>query len=203
MARGDDRTPIPIRQNRWIALLAVFVLLALATWLLMRPSGPAPPTDVDLDPRATYLRTSAVGVEPARALSLEELGVEPGDSVRLVRRGTWAQGTGTAFGHLIAVFSATDSLAPPEQAHRVPGALPAGGRMFTGRNPVRGFTTDIPEDFGFGGPQTDSITVRVPEGARYLFVAPADERVGDNQVAEAPFGVRIVPLTPRSLLPWE
>lgn len=192
---SEEKVPVAVRQNRWIAALAVLVVLAVGLWWTLRPTGPAPSTRVPLDPRATFLRGPPGAVQPARALSLEELGLAPGDSVRLVRMGRWAQGTGVAFGHLIAVFSASDSLAPPGERHRVPGALEVEGpERSTGVAPLGLGPTDIPEDFGFGGPGQDSITVRVPERARYLFVAVDDVRPGDNLVAEAPFGVRIVPL---------
>lgn len=192
---GSNDVPIRVRRNRWIAALAVLIVVAVGTWLLIRTDGPAPPTEVSLDPRATYLRHSPGAARPARALSLQELGLSPGDSVRLVRMGRWAEGTGQAYGHLIGVFSATDSLAPADYRHRVVGAVDAHGpERATGWSPRGEGPTDIPHDFGFGSPTRDSVTVRVPEGARYLFLAVDDLRPGDNQVAEEPFGVRIVPL---------
>lgn len=190
---NDDMVPIAIRRNRWIAALVVLIVLAVGLWFLLRPR-PTPPTEVELSPRATFLRTSPTGAEDARVLSLRELGLSPGDSVRLVRLGRWAQGTGQAYGHLLAVFSASDSLAPHDRRYRVPAALDAGPRRATGRHPIGGWATDIPQDFSFGGPHQDSVTVRVPDGASHLFLGVDDLLVGDNTVADSILGVRIVPL---------
>lgn len=191
----DETVPIRIRRNRWIAALVVILVLAVGLWWLLRPTGPAPPTRVELSPRSTFLRTAAEGAEEPAILSLHELGLRPGSPVRLVRIGRWAQGTGQPFGHLLAVFSASDSLGPRDARQRVPGAVGVeGARRTTGRNPVEGWETDIPQDFGFGGPGQRSVRVRVPEGARYLFLGVDDVRVGDNVLADSALAVRIVPL---------
>ena len=190
-----ETVPISVRQNRWIAVLVVIIVLAVGIWWLLRPAGPAPPTTVELSPRATFLRTAAPAADPPAIVSLRETGVRPGQRIRLVRKGRWAQGTGQPFGHLLAVFSASDSLGPHDARYRVPGALGIEGvRRGTDRHPIRGWQTDIPQDFGFGGPGQDSVRVQVPEGARYLFLGVDDVRVGDNVMADSTLAVRIVPL---------
>lgn len=190
-----ETVPITVRQNRWIAVLVVIIVLAVGVWWLLRPAGPAPPTTVELSPRATFLRTAAGAADAPTIVALREAGVRSGQRIRLVREGRWAQGTGQPFGHLLGVFSASDSLAPHDARYRVPGALGIEGiRRVTERNPVRGWETDIPQDFGFGGPGQDSVQVRVPAGARYLFLGVDDVRVGDNVAADSALAVRIVPL---------
>lgn len=190
-----ETVPIPVRRNRWIAALVVIIVLAVGLWWLMRSAGPAPPTTVELSPRATFLRTAAGNAEEPAIVSLEEAGVRSGQRIRLVREGRWAEGTGQSYGHLLGVFSASDSLAPADRRYRVPGAVGIEGvRRATNRNPIGGWETDVPQDFGFGGPGQDSVQVRVPEGARYLFLGVDDVRVGDNVPADSALAVRIVPL---------
>lgn len=188
----DEMVPIAIRRNRWIAMLVVLVVLAVGLWLTMRPATPASAVEVELPPGATYLRTVPAEAEPARVLSLDELGVGPGDSVRLTRTVRPGREEGPAEDGFVAVFSSSDSLAAPGEPHRVPGALEAGPDRITGRHPTRGWATDIPEDFGFGGPGAESVTVRVPEGARYLVLgaeAPAAGEPGGG----ASRTIRVVP----------
>lgn len=188
----DEMVPIAIRRNRWIAMLVVLGVLAVGLWLTMRPPPPASPVEVELAPGATYLRTIPAEAEPARVVSLDELRVGPGDSVRLarVRPGGEDAAAEDAF---VAVFSSSDSLAAPGEPHRVPGALDAGPDRITGRHPTRGWVTDIPEDFGFGGPDAGSVTVAVPEGARYLILGTeAPPASGDPEGGASPT-IRIVP----------
>lgn len=191
----DETVPIEVRKNRWIAVLVVIIVLGVGLWWLMRPAGPAPPTTVEVSPRATFLRTAAPGADAPTIVPLEEAGVRSGQWIRLVREGLWSEGTGQRYGHLLGVFSASDSLGPRDERYRVPGALAVEGvRRSTDRNPLRGWPTDIPQDFGFGGPGQDSVRVRVPEGARYLFLGVDDVRVGDNVLADTALIVRLVPL---------
>lgn len=187
---SDQTVPIPVRRNRWIAVLAVIVVLAVGLRWLTRPRAPAPPTEVELDPRATFLR-AADGARDPRIFPLGELGLRPGDSVALVRADSGDRSRAT----VLALFSETDSLAPPDRRYRVPGALGTGRKRVTGPGPGGGPPTDIPQDFGVGGEDPDSVALRVPSLARYLFLAVEVDTVADSAVT-----VRVVPGTGRGLV---
>lgn len=189
-SRGSgDRIPIGRRQGRWIAALAVLALVALGLRLML---GPAGGDVVRVDPTSTYLRTDpADGAGRARAVPLSALGLEAGERARLVRVGRWRSVTGGPRTELVALFSADDSLRMSTRRRRVPGALDAGTDHRTRPTHHGHAPTDVPGDFGFGGPGRDTVTVTVPERARYLFFSVDDTLFSDNSVAEAPFGVRV------------
>jgi hypothetical protein len=150
-----------------------------------------------INAKSTYLFTR--GDEPLDplAIPLAELDAVPGDTLRITRVGTYSplslfmDGTDT---QVAGVFSATDTVLPYTQGHRVPDAIDAGVNflsppywtcflIFCLAVPV----TDIPEDFGID-PQVDVV---VPDGAEYLIVAPVVPELHWKDNSGLSFGVEI------------
>jgi len=161
-----------------------------------------------LDPRGAYLRVNGEAPPGAVPIDLLPLGINPGDVITLTRLGAFQRGTMPPFDEdvfrdMTAVFSSSDALGPPGQLNRVLGALYAGLDFKTEPTFVGGLPTDIPEDFevsNFDGTVT-SVTVQVPDGARFLFLATADSFFSDNADPNGDFGVRITPVPePASLV---
>ncbi|MBS1263698.1 MAG: hypothetical protein MAG715_00887 [Methanonatronarchaeales archaeon] len=138
--------------------------------------------EVTVDPASTYLRTSGESAGDALPISLQERGIEPGDVITVERIGTWGTGSGEEGRGVIGVFSATDEVMGPEEVNRVPGAVDAGLEVETGLTWFGERSTDIPEDFSVADSEgtRNRVTVTVPEGARYLFVAANDVLYEDN-----------------------
>jgi hypothetical protein len=150
-----------------------------------------------INSKSTYLFTRGDQPVDPLAISLAELGAIPGDTLRITRVGTHATLSLLMDGDLTqvaGVFSATDTVLPSSEAHRIPDAIDAGVNflspaywscIFVFCFPVP--ATDIPEDFGID-PEVDVV---VPEGAEYLIVAPivADLHWMDN--SGLAFGVDI------------
>jgi hypothetical protein len=154
----------------------------------------------DIDPEATFLRLSSSDNAPAaRALPLDQLGVAPGDTLVISRRGdrtVTSTSTQEVQRGLIAVFSSSDQLAGPQQLNRVVDAIDAGFDVDTldtlDEWPQ---STDIPQDFGiptFEGAQT----VVVPDGAEYLFVATNDQFFEGNSDLDGDYGIDLATYTP-------
>ncbi|MHC4416741.1 MAG: protein kinase domain-containing protein [Planctomycetota bacterium] len=128
-----------------------------------------------IDPKATYLRPTweedrwAFRAVP---ISLDALGIAPGDQIRLERLGDYAGGTsgGDSKSGMVAVFSASLVLLGPDLLRRVRDAIDAGTDFVTdGENTP----TDIPEDFviyDWKG-TFDVVSIVVPEGATHLFAS--------------------------------
>jgi len=121
-----------------------------------------------------------VAAKDPLVIDLQEIGAEPGDTLRLNTVGTYAiiplfkDGTEVKVG---AVFSATDEILPGNQLFRIPGAIDAGPDINTWVSITCVFGTctdhggdDVYYDFPFAGGRD----VVVPAGANYLFVAPID-----------------------------
>ena len=145
---------------------------------------------IDVDPTQTYLYTFEDVNEQSPAVSLDDLGVGPGDSVCFEVEGDYLYAPGASardFGGAVAtgVFSSSGELLPPYERYRVVGAIDAGDDIYTG-NTYRGDKpTDIDEDFDV----TDAC-VTVPAGAKYLFFSPYDNYFQDNTGVEGePFRV--------------
>jgi hypothetical protein len=140
-----------------------------------------------LDPKGTYLRTHEdPSATSCSVIDLPSCGIEPGDTLRIYRNGAFEyhctaeypegipddpDGLGT-----ICVFSSSNILLSSENAARVPGAIEAGEDYVTAPTLRGSLPTDIPEDFAM----VDSVSVVVPAGALYLFVAANDVFYGDN-----------------------
>jgi hypothetical protein len=160
----------------------------------------AEPTTVAVDPRRTYLRINNDTALDAVRIDLVALGIVPGNLIRLERLGTWDCGGPCAdtVTTMSGVFSASNTLLPANQPHRVPGAIEAGANFVTGPTFFGSLPNDIPEDFAI----TDT-TIQVPIGATHLFVAATDSLYSDNSDPNADFRIRIsvVDATPPTIVP--
>lgn len=146
-------------------------------------------TTMSINPKATYLRTSqdpsAVYAFP---IDLAGLGILPGNLILLEQLGDFKAGTGYVDTSLrmMGVFSETSTLLPPNNLHRVPGAIDAGTDFTSSVTYWGGLSTDIPEDF-----EIANTTIEVPSGAKYLFAAAHDSLYGDNTDPDGDYAVRI------------
>jgi hypothetical protein len=168
-------------------------------------------TRIFVPPRATFLRVSdrdhqaaAVNSVPHR---LSNLGIQPGDRLRLERFGEFQYNMthpDRVYYGLLVLFSSTNQLLPYNEQHRVPGALAAGEPFVTRPTYHDDLATDIPEDFvvgiqRVGGdpriPHNQPVFVTVPEGAEWLFLSPEDDHFSDNIDEDEDFSlcVEVVP----------
>lgn len=94
----------------------------------------------------------------------------------------------------MAVFSSTDELLSNTTLNRVPGAIDAGANYTTGPL-LNGELNDISQDFFVpgAGNSTTSVTVQIPDKAKFLFFSPNDSFYSDNTDTDADgdYGVRI------------
>jgi hypothetical protein len=177
----------------------------LCAALLLGPARSAEPFDVERDPatlppvvspvvigvdaRSSFLRTNGEHTSPSWPINLAHLGLKPGDLLRFEVLGDFAHSAGNQPDNLkqmIAVFSSSPTLLAGDKQNRVPGAIAAGTQVFTPATLVGGRDTDIAQDFAIS-----SAKVRIPAGARFLFVAAPDIYYSDNQDPDGDFAVRI------------
>ena len=128
--------------------------------------------------KSSYLRAWP-GDEPSapRVVSLAEIGALPGETIDLDTIGTFADGTTLEDGSkttMTAVFSSTNEILGTSQRNRIPGAINAGTDINTGTF-LSCFlifcsvqSSDISQDFRVD----PGLSIVVPPGANYLFVAP-------------------------------
>ncbi len=150
-----------------------------------------------LSSRSTFLHTNndiceGYGEPPVGSLiiNLESNGIHEHDTIEIVARGAFKFGTSLPddANATIAVFSRDNTLLDPSQRSRVPGAIqtsqpPADtGPTYFGNEP-----TNIPEDFNV----VPRVTLTVPAGAKFLFIAPADGVYCDNSDPNGDYGMQI------------
>ena len=142
-------------------------------------------------PRATYLHAREENDLAATPFLLSDLGVQPGETVRIERLGDYDNGGEQVFG-MTAVFSVNDTLLAASERDRLPGAVDAGSDFVTSPTFNGEEETDIPEDFQVAtqDASSNSTTVTVPTDARYLFVSPQDNLFGDNDDFDEDYGFR-------------
>jgi hypothetical protein len=149
------------------------------------------PFERDVDPSRTYLRTRGDDAGDARPVELPSLGIGPGVTIVLERRGRF---TGSSGGTgMTAVFSESATLAPADTRNRVVDAVDAGPDYETSATFEGDAETDVPEDFLVAdneGEQT-GVTVTVPDDATHLFVAAIDNFYQDNAHGATRFGLVI------------
>ncbi len=154
-------------------------------------------TFTSIDPRATYLHTSGSdSATNAHPIDLASLGLVEGDLVQLRAIGDFSNHPSLAdyTSGMTGVFSSTAELASPSVLNRVSGSVQAGLPYETiGTFPARELT-DIPEDFLISDDVTNAITIRIPIGAKYLFVGAIDSLWADNSDSDVNFGVVVTPL---------
>ena len=172
-----------------LLLLAKLAIMAVAT----TAQADSTTLRVQMDPRETYLRQDAQDSPQVSsfAIPLEFGEFAPGDVITFRVLGAWSPGPQFAeTSNTIAVFSADERILPSTAAHRIPGAISCGRTVQTGPSAISNSPTDIPEDFIFGG-QSGEITVRVPQGAKYVFIGTPDAFYSDNTDADGDYYVEI------------
>ncbi|PAP77812.1 hypothetical protein [Rubrivirga marina] len=157
-------------------------------------SGPGGSTDdfIPVDPRQTYTLTWKDDAIDAPAVRLADYGVAPGDVVCGQAVGDFYTEPGVlassrGYPQMTAIFSSDASLLPSDQRVRVKGAVDTADDVPTLATAIDGLDTDVAEDF-----DATSGCVTVPDGARYVFLAPYDAYYGDNTDAHPsgqPFGL--------------
>lgn len=149
------------------------------------------PIVVSVSPRGTFLPTFGQNVDLPTVIDLAEHGLVPGDVLLLKAVGAYLDGPSDRARRsqvMTAIFSSSNELLDESVWERVPGALdaekswmlvtPAGGDLFAG-------------DFLVTSELQSSEQIRVPEGARFLFVGTYDGDYSDNETSESEFRVFI------------
>ncbi len=171
--------------------------------LLVGPARSAEPFDVEkdaaasalavavigIDARCTFLRTNDEVAPPSWPINLANLGLKAGDLIRLEVLGDYSYSRGEMpdeVNAMIGVFSSSATLLPADWLKRVEGAIDAGVEIATAPTLVGSRDTDIAQDFPIA-----SQKVRIPAGAKYLFVAAPDIFYSDNVDPDADYAVRI------------
>ena len=112
--------------------------------------------------------------QPPQVIALSDVGAVPGNKLQITRLGTFANSLLLSNGNLTKVsglFSSSNTVLGTNMQFRVPGAIQSSAPMLFTPIIFRGFflqPTDIPQDFLID----PSITVVVPNGAKFLVVAP-------------------------------
>lgn len=127
--------------------------------------------------KSSYLRAWP-GDDPTapRIIALADIGALPGETISLTQIGAFSDSTTLEDGRktaMTAVFSSTNELRDPSYRYRIPGAIDAGPDINTGGYWTCFFlcwfnSSDIPQDFRVD----PGLSIVVPPGANYLFVAP-------------------------------
>jgi hypothetical protein len=161
-------------------------LITLTIALLgLAVNGQTLPTEIFIDPTATYLLVNTDPATNASPIDLKSYGISPGDILRLTVFGDFNNGTGNFRNGMTGVFSSNSVLLAQSQLNRVPGAIATGTPYATPAAFHGSLPTDIPQDFIIQLPQqppfsTTNISIRVPAGAAFLFVSAIDSLYYDN-----------------------
>ncbi len=161
----------------------------------------APELDWGMNSRGTYLRTeNDPKARPPTAIDLAEIGAQPGDTLRLRRKGSFFDVNLDHQMRVAGVFSETDRVtARPAgwscwwifcsyDPSRVPDAIDAGSNVGTPRTFWWWGETDIAEDFEVFG----VTEIVVPANASHLFLSPIDRLYGDNTSFDLRVGIEVV-----------
>jgi hypothetical protein len=131
--------------------------------------------------------------QPPTVLALSELGLAPGNVIRIDPQGDFDNGPGgDEYKGLFGVFSSSNALLLWNQPQRVPGAIGTDVAHVSGRTCPNLVVTDIPEDFYI---PDSGRTVTVPAGAQYLFLQANECYFADNSDPDDDFAVRFTLLT--------
>ncbi|MCZ6816969.1 MAG: HYR domain-containing protein, partial [Planctomycetota bacterium] len=149
---------------------------------------------IGLDPRTSFLHTRQDSAVDAVPIVLADLGIQPGDLIRLQALGDFDYGPGGDTGlNMIAVFSSSGVLLVENFLNRVPDAIDSGEDYVTQCTFNNCEPTDIPQDFGVAaanGSFTHACIV-VPMGATHLFVGAADSYYRDNSDPDGDYALQI------------
>jgi hypothetical protein len=181
-----------------------FAILAAVACPWMHFAGTQAKADfIKVDPTGTYLHTNNDSPTPPLIIDLSSLSFNAGAGtvLQLTVAGGYSLNGGLGDNHTLtgAVFSSTNTLLDTSLADRVPDAIAPADVSVAGAYPYvtpptyfGGDPTDIPNDFviavnnGFNG-----VTVEVPVGAQYLFVAAIDNYYADNSDPNNDYGINI------------
>jgi hypothetical protein len=144
---------------------------------------------IGIDSRSTFLRTNGEAASPSWPINLANLGLKAGDLIRLDVLGDFSYSGGEMpdeVRQMIGVFSSSATLLPGDRLNRVAGAIDAGAEAVTEPTLIGRRDTDIAQDFPIG-----SLKIRIPAGAKYLFVAAPDIFNSDNTDPDANYALRI------------
>jgi hypothetical protein len=185
-----------------LAFLLGSTLLSL-TALKVNPAVAQPVNNFTLtrgiNPKRTFLNTDTSSLNSVR-LDLRRLGINSGDTILLERFGYYSpfgDANNEYYGAMYATFSKDERLLPNNGSYsgattdRVPGAI--NGLFPNGCSPIQCigkiFFVSRGQDLVQGG--FNSILVKVPTDAQFLFISAADSSFGDNVDLNRDFAVGI------------
>jgi len=155
-----------------------------------------------LDPKSTFLRSFADVTLAPTVLDLTQLGIAPGQWLRVGTHGNYSHYHNGPDDHqsLIGVFSASATLQATNVTQRVPDAIVAGGQYVSGNTYNGNYVTDITQDlFASRRNWRNFIDVEVPAGATHLFLGVHDTLYHDNTDPDGDFGCDVTVLPQPSL----
>ncbi|MDX2034100.1 MAG: hypothetical protein SF339_25725 [Blastocatellia bacterium] len=185
--------------SRKITFLFLIALLCLAPALpfVGKPIATAAAQSslvFPVDPRATFLHTAMtedpeVSDDPFNPtiIDLAQAGLAPGAEIKLsyqiLQPFSYACGSNMPKYDdplILAVFSGSAMLLPPQEEHRVPDAIKTGEEVRTGPVGLAAMSQpdDIPEDFQIM--PVSGTVIRIPAGATHLFIGIVDSFYKDN-----------------------
>lgn len=146
--------------------------------------------EFNIGPKSTFLRVDAFdSADNPVIINLEDNGITPGVKLRIRTIGSYINSpTGSTRNDAIGVFSASNQFLEKSELNRVVDAIDAGEERVTENTFAGGLTTDITEDFAIWEESTE---IKVPSGAKYLFVGNADCKHSDNSETTEGFKVEI------------
>jgi len=153
----------------------------------------------EINPQRTFLNADTSAFNGVR-IDLRRLGINSGDTILLERFGYFSpfgDSNNEYYGSMYATFSKDKRLLPNNGSYsgattdRVPGAI--NGLFPNGCSPIQCvgkiFYVSRGQDLVQGG--FNSILVRVPTNAQFLFISAADSSYGDNVDLNRDFAVGI------------
>ncbi len=143
-----------------------------------------------IGPKSTFLRVDTYdSADNPLIINLEDNGITAGVMVRIKTIGAYIYGSsGGTRSDAIGVFSGSAQLLGISELNRIVDAIDAGEDVVTENTYEGSQTTDIAEDFEIWD---ESCEIKVPAGAKYLFVGNADCLHSDNSETTQGFKVEI------------
>ena len=156
---------------------------------------------VSLHPKNAYLHTNSDSSGDAVPVDLAAFGIAPGMHLRITQPGDFDPGPGgdTAIS-LLGIFSSTTTLLAESNLDRVADAIDAGFDFVSSPTYFGSQPTDVPEDFAITFVGQPDVTVTVPAGAAYLFLAPHDSWYQDNSDPDGDYAVDLDVIGPGSFV---
>jgi hypothetical protein len=169
-------------------------------FLVLAATAPAQ-YQVSVDPKATYLHTNLDASNDTVPVDLAALAITPGMHLRLTTLGDFDNGPQPDDRlNMLGIFSATSTLLGEANLDRVQDAIDAGFDVQTVVTYYGSQATDVAEDFPVVVGTARELTITVPTGAAYLFLACHDSLYYDNSDPDGDFGVQIDVINPGSFV---